>query len=262
MRAEFLSWLPADDLRFLTRTSVLHELSGSLCDAVTGRRGSAAVLARLEASNLLLVPLDRQRHWYRYHQLFQEMLSHELDRLEPGTAPLLALRASDWCAGKGLPDGAIRYAQLTGDTDRVNRILLLSGIPLHALGRAAALRGWFAWLAEHGSVDGGTAVLAAWLSLVSGRAADAQRWAAVAGSAPPDTVQPDGSPLKARVRTLRAAMASDVQQMRADARHALQLLTPGSQLRPTAGALLGTAELLQGDLHAADMHLADAAAQW
>ena len=136
---------------------------------------------------------------------------------------------------------------------------MLSGIPLHALGRAAALRGWFAWLAEHGSVDGGTAVLAAWLSLVSGRAADAQRWAAVAGSAPPDAVQPDGSPLKAWVQTLRAAMASDVQQMRADADHALQLLTPGSQLRPTAGALLGTAELLQGDLHAADMHLADAA---
>ena len=42
-------------------------------------------------------------------------------------------------------------------------------------------------------------------------------------------------------------------------RHALQLLAPGSQLRPTAGALLGTAELLQDDLHAADIHLADAA---
>ena len=259
MRAEFLGRLPADDLRFLTRTSVLDELSGPLCDAVAGRRGSAAVLERLEASNLLLVPLDRQRRWYRYHQLFQEMLRHELERREPGTAPLLALRACDWCAGNGLPDGAIHYAQLAGDTDRVNRILLLSGIRLHALGRAAALRGWFAWLAEHGSVDGGTAVLAAWLSLVSGRAADAQRWAAVAGSAPPDAVQPDGSPLKGWVQTVRAAMASDVPQMRTDARDALQFLAPGSQLRPTAAALLGTAELLQGDLHAADAHLADAA---
>jgi len=259
MRAEFLDWLPADDLEFLTRTSVLDELSGPLCDSVAGRRGSAAVLERLEAANLLLEPLDRRRRWYRYHQLFREMLSHELERREPGTAPLLAARASDWCAGNRLPDGAIHYAQLAGDADRVGRLIVRSGISLHAAGRAAALRGWVAWLAEHGSVDGGVAVLAAWLGLVSGRAADAERWAAVARSAPPDAVQPDGSPLRAWVQTLSAAMTSDVRQMRTDAHDALQLLTPGSQLRPTAAVMLGTAELLQGDLDAADIHLADAA---
>ena len=258
MRAEFLNRLPADDYRFLTRTSVLDELSGPLCDSVAGRHGSAAVLERFEASNLLLVPLDRQRHWYRYHQLFREMLSHELERLEPGMAAVLALRASDWCAGNGLPDAAIHYAQLAGDAARVGRLLVRYSISLHAAGRAAALRDWFAWLSEHGSVDGGAAVLAGWLGLVSGRVADAERWAAVAGSAPPDAVQPDGSPLRAWVRTLSAAMASDAQKMRADARDALQLLAPGSQLRPTAAVVLGTAELVQGDLDAADTHLADA----
>ena len=60
-------------MAFLTRTAVLDRLSGPLCDAVLETSGSAAVLASLERSNLLVVPLDRQRDWYRYHPLFREL---------------------------------------------------------------------------------------------------------------------------------------------------------------------------------------------
>ena len=65
---------PPPEVQFLTRTAVLERLSGPLCDAVLGTTGSAAVLASLERSNLLVIPLDRQRDWYRYHPLFRELL--------------------------------------------------------------------------------------------------------------------------------------------------------------------------------------------
>ena len=80
LQSALLAGLSPTEVRFLTRTAVLERLSGPLCDAVLGTTGSAAVLASLERSNLLVVPLDRQREWYRYHQLFRELLRGELER--------------------------------------------------------------------------------------------------------------------------------------------------------------------------------------
>ena len=84
--AEVLDGLPAEIRAFLLRTSVLDRLSGPLCDAVTGGSGSQRILEEMERANLFLVRLDTRRRWYRYHQLFGELLRHELDRAEPGLA--------------------------------------------------------------------------------------------------------------------------------------------------------------------------------
>jgi LuxR family transcriptional regulator, maltose regulon positive regulatory protein len=81
MRSEFLERISQRDRVFLTRTAVLERMSGPLCDAVLELPGSAAILAGLARSNLLLVPLDRRDHWYRYHHLFRDMLLAELERL-------------------------------------------------------------------------------------------------------------------------------------------------------------------------------------
>jgi hypothetical protein len=75
---------------------VLDRLSAPLCDAVTGRRGSAAMLAAIERANLFLVPLDHERDWYRYHGLFRTMLADELERREPGRRRELQVRAAEW----------------------------------------------------------------------------------------------------------------------------------------------------------------------
>ena len=74
LRSEVLSRLPLTVTEFLRRTSVLDRLSGPLCDAVLGSGRSQEMLESLERSNLLLVPLDRQRVWYRYHHLFRDLL--------------------------------------------------------------------------------------------------------------------------------------------------------------------------------------------
>ena len=68
-----LSRLPARQLRFLTRCSVLERLSGPLCDTVLATTGSADLLESLSRSNLLTTPLDRRRQWYRLHRLFREL---------------------------------------------------------------------------------------------------------------------------------------------------------------------------------------------
>ena len=66
-------------------TAVLDRMCGPLCDAVLDRSRSARLLEELESANLLLVPLDRRREWYRYHTLFGELLRAELERREQGT---------------------------------------------------------------------------------------------------------------------------------------------------------------------------------
>ena len=65
----------AEELRgFLLETSVLERLSGGLCDAVTGRADGQAMLEQVERAGLFLVPLDEVRGWWRYHQLFADLL--------------------------------------------------------------------------------------------------------------------------------------------------------------------------------------------
>ena len=69
---------------FLLETSVLERLSGPLCDAVTGRTGSQALLEQVERAGLFLVPLDEVRGWWRYHHLFADLLRARLQQEQPG----------------------------------------------------------------------------------------------------------------------------------------------------------------------------------
>ena len=88
---------------FLLRTSILGRLSGPLCDAVTGQSGSKAMLEALERGNLFLVLLDDRRRWYRYHQLFADVLHARLLDEQPGQVPALHRRASAWYQQNGEP---------------------------------------------------------------------------------------------------------------------------------------------------------------
>ena len=74
---------------FLLETSVLDRLSGGLCDAVTGRTGSQAMLEQAERANLFLVPLDEVRGWWRYHHLFADLLRARLQQQRPDQVPAL-----------------------------------------------------------------------------------------------------------------------------------------------------------------------------
>ena len=83
LRSELLDRISAAEASFLVHTSVLQRMCGSLCDAILGEQESADVLDQMEARNLLVVPLDRHREWYRYHHLLRDLLQAELRRREP-----------------------------------------------------------------------------------------------------------------------------------------------------------------------------------
>ena len=100
---------------FLLETSVLERLSGELCDTVTGRPGSQALLEQVERAGLFLTPLDEVRGWWRYHHLFAELLRARLQAEQPGRAPQLHRNAAAWCQEHGLADDAIRHAVAAGE---------------------------------------------------------------------------------------------------------------------------------------------------
>jgi LuxR family maltose regulon positive regulatory protein len=75
---EVLDGQPEPLRTFLLETSILERLSGPLCDAVTGRSDSQQLLEQAERAHLFLVPLDEERGWWRYHQLFADLLQVRL----------------------------------------------------------------------------------------------------------------------------------------------------------------------------------------
>src|SRR3954468_2590302 len=75
---EVLDGQPDDVRAFLCDTCVLDQLTGSLCDALTGRSDGQPMLERLERENLFVVPLDDPRRWYRYHHRFADALRARL----------------------------------------------------------------------------------------------------------------------------------------------------------------------------------------
>jgi LuxR family maltose regulon positive regulatory protein len=100
---------------FLLETSILEQLCGPLCSAVCLQPEGQAMLEALESANLFLIPLDQNRHWYRYHHLFAEMLRGRLVRRSPHGLGELHRRAAAWYAQNDLPADAIDHALGSGD---------------------------------------------------------------------------------------------------------------------------------------------------
>ena len=141
-RDEVLARLSPSLARFLTRTSVLDRLSAPLCDAILEQTGSASKLHKLERSNLFLVPLDRQRVWYRYHTLFAEMLRSRLRDAEPELELELHERAGAWYAEHGEPEQAIRHALAAGNVARAGDLVWTSVPRYRGRGRGSVLLRW------------------------------------------------------------------------------------------------------------------------
>jgi LuxR family transcriptional regulator, maltose regulon positive regulatory protein len=261
LQSVLLSRLPAESVSVLTRTSVLERLSGPLCDAVLDRTGSADLLESLERSNLLLIPLDRRRRWYRYHHLFRELLRAKLDRGEPGAAGELLLRAAAWCEDNGLPEAAIEYAMQAGDTDRVARLVANAAFLMYRTGRLATVQRWFDWFDENGEIEqySGLAVIGAWYHLVVGNLAASERWAEAAQRGSLEGTLPDGSTSIEGWLALRRALLCPhgMEQARRDAEFAAKLLPLDSLMRAPALLVLGMAHLGAGAPEQADDILAD-----
>ncbi len=270
LRTELLRNLSRRTVAFLTRTSVLHTLSGPLCDAMLERTGSARTLESIAGRNLLLLPLDRDGHRYRYHHLFGEMLRAELERREPGVGRRLLRRAADWCEEHGLAEDALDYAQEAGDADRAARLLPAVLLPAHNHGRLGSVRRWLAWFDERDLIEPypTIAALGAGVLALMGDAIEAERWV---GAAEPDAGGPviveggpvlaDGvTPAVALLAMVRATMlAHGTERLVTDAGVARELVPSASPWRATALLMSGIAHLLTRDDAGADIDFLGAA---
>jgi LuxR family maltose regulon positive regulatory protein len=133
--------------QFLLCTSILERLTAPLCEAlltdIAGAKSqrneqapglearlagqSNSILEYLERANLFLVPLDDERIWYRYHQLFADLLRARLKERYPELIPQLHLRASRWFEKNGYIVEAIQHSLSTKDFDRSAGLILQYG---------------------------------------------------------------------------------------------------------------------------------------
>jgi LuxR family transcriptional regulator, maltose regulon positive regulatory protein len=122
--SEVLNDQSATVQRFLLETSMLGRLNASLCDAVTGRDTSAALLSQMDRGNVLLEPLDEANVWYRYHALFANAMRQEAQR-RLGTAALreLARRAGDWYQRHDMPSEAVEAALQANDMAQATTLI-------------------------------------------------------------------------------------------------------------------------------------------
>jgi LuxR family maltose regulon positive regulatory protein len=127
---------------FLLHTSILEQLSASLCDAVLKRTDSQKRLEFLERANVFVVPLDGQRRWYRYHALFAEALRSQHEQTEEKSVSTLHLRASRWYAEQGYLTEAARHAISARDWGRAADLIEREYTTIWANNEHALVRHW------------------------------------------------------------------------------------------------------------------------
>ncbi len=103
-----LQRLPVDMESFLLRTSIVKHLTSDLCDALTEQENGEEMLARLWNENLFVIQL-KEKNWYRYHDLFAEMLFDQLKTRYPQEVPSLHLKAAKWYNDNHAPADAISH---------------------------------------------------------------------------------------------------------------------------------------------------------
>ena len=186
LTGEVLARQPPELRSFLLRTSILKRLCGPLCDAVAEREGSAALLAEIERSNLLLVPLDTRREWYRYHHLFGDLLRHELHATDPDIVGVLHRRASAWYRDAGLIVDAAGHARAAGDVDAAVELVARHYRFFFDRGQLATVLRWLEALPEAVAAQSWLLCFAGGVVTAhAGRLDEAERWLDLAERAPP-----------------------------------------------------------------------------
>jgi LuxR family maltose regulon positive regulatory protein len=142
---EVLAQQSVEIRRFLYQTAILDRLTAPLCEAVTGRADSAAILARLERANLFLVPLDERREWYRYHALFRDFLRTELD---PEARAALHGKAARWYVEQNLLPEAVQHALASGEVALAAQVIARAAEEAFRTASIATLAGWLDALPE------------------------------------------------------------------------------------------------------------------
>ena len=257
-----LDTLEEERHQFLLETSVLDRLSGPLCDAVTGGQNSSGILTELERANLFLIPLDDRREWYRYHELFADVLRNQVLQRDPDRALALHRGAAEWLGREGHTLDAVRHAVAAHEPEAATALVLDEWHP--SLEHEAA-KATLSHLEElpptYEDRDPRLAVVRAWTLSVLDRREEslaALEAAEAAGVEPP---MPCGVPFEAATALTRACFPwGDAVLMLDAAERACDLLSDTFSVgRPLSLLTLGWARRLNGESEAACAPLHQAA---
>ncbi len=272
---EVLNQQPAEIQHFLLQTAVLDRFCAPLCDqllAVDGpvisdssqsaARGSPSqrFLEHLETANLFIVPLDKQRHWYRYHHLFAGLLRARLEQTSAAQEGRLHRAAAAWFAGQGLVEEAIHHALAAPDFDLAADLLEREGMDLVSRHEMVSLARWLETLPQSMlERRPWLCVLMAytrhWLGdrqFALGACLD-QAERALEITMPASKVETRR--IRGYIASLRgqdALSAGDLPSIIEQANLALELLPPGDLMGTEAGVSLGGAYWIEGDARAAE----------
>jgi len=145
VQQDILARLPVPLQDFLLQTSVVTSMNAATCQAVTAsptREASQQMLEEMERANLFVVPLDEQRQWYRYHDLFREALLARLQASQPELVPLLHLRAARFYERASLWWEAIAHALAAPDYAYAASLMEQAAPQFWLRGEARTIHSW------------------------------------------------------------------------------------------------------------------------
>jgi LuxR family transcriptional regulator, maltose regulon positive regulatory protein len=208
---------------------------------------------------LFVVPLDDERQWYRYHQLFGELLRSRLRQTQRDSLADMHRRASEWWEEHGYVAEAVGHAIDAGDVERAAKLVESNALTMMDHGQLRPLVGWLDALPD-------TVVRARpWLCVyhalaqmyigrelaVEPRLLDAERAMQEAGA-----VDRAVEGYIATIRAYAATIQGDMQAAGEMARRALDLLPADRPMaRGMAAEQLSVALYWTGDLQGAEKSL-------
>jgi LuxR family maltose regulon positive regulatory protein len=256
---EVLARQPEEIQRFLLKTAILERFSASLCDAVTEKPGSQAMLDTLHNANLFTIALDEHGEWYRYHHLFRDVLRQRLQQTQGDLVPTLHQRASVWFEAQRLLDEAIEHALAAQDLRRAGNLIVGAFFSVWKRSALGTLRHWMEGLPEAAFQQ--NAELALWsaalftytgqIHAAEARLQLAERLLGITPVEPNEPATATNNHL-AQIAWLRGTLATrhgDIEQAMRHAEYAVKILPPeGIAFRGGIHIILGLGYYTRGQL--------------
>jgi LuxR family maltose regulon positive regulatory protein len=217
-----------------------------LCEAVTQQAGGAERLDRLANENLFLVPLDDQRAWYRYHQLFADLLRARLEQTQADQVAVLHRRASAWYLDHEMHPEAVTHALASHDVDWAATVIERAGKVWLLRSELVTVMSWLTALPpEVVRSRPRLSVVRAWVLLVSGSPQeieesmrDVEQWLA---THPADTLVPAIQAEVTAIQAYAVRLDGDFPRAIELSQRALEQLPPDEHLRGLISFNLGMA---------------------
>ena len=134
---EVLKKLPKDDRKVLIETSILDQINGDIANAICNRNDCWEIINSFSDLDALIIPLNKEGQWFRYHYLFADFLRNQL--LMSGTEEVrrIHLAASHWYEANGYPDQAVKHACKANHENRA--VSLIEGLGAVRIGLTIGL---------------------------------------------------------------------------------------------------------------------------